>query len=155
MLSDVIPVARFVGIPESPEKPRLLVNKIQRQTKMKPMQFLLILIIALSIMACGKTTSENYGNFSREELRYYAYAPPLIPHKVINRKCLDCHLEGLVVEGYKAPVTPHPQLVNCQQCHIYPDRNIRLFKRNSFAGMLEPKAFNLPQPAGPPLIPHR
>jgi len=45
-------------------------------------------------------------------------APPPIPHAVAAADggaiCLGCHGEGL--EG--APKTPHPQLVDCRQCHI-------------------------------------
>lgn len=122
---------------------------------MKTLKYLLLLMFAILLSACGEEKSENYGKFSRDELRYYAYAPPLIPHEIINRKCQDCHIEGMVVEGYKTPVTPHPELVNCQQCHIYPDADVALFKKNGFVGVKEPVALNLPQPAGPPLIPHR
>ena len=33
------------------------------------------------VMACGGD-SGNYEDYARADLRYYAYAPPLIPHKV-------------------------------------------------------------------------
>ncbi|MFQ5651496.1 MAG: multiheme c-type cytochrome [bacterium] len=122
---------------------------------MKNMRSFIALVLPLLTLACGRESSQNYGHFTRAELRPYAYAPPLIPHKVLDRKCLNCHAQGLVVEGFKAPVTPHPELVNCQQCHVHPDEQIELFARNAFAGMREPVALQRPQPAGPPLIPHR
>ncbi len=117
---------------------------------------ILILIIGASMAACGyDNDSQMYGKFTRAELRYYAYAPPLIPHDVVNPQCLDCHEQGLVVDGYKAPVTPHPQLANCQQCHIRADQEIKPFKANTFVGLQERETLEKPQPAGPPLIPHR
>ncbi|NIR47159.1 hypothetical protein GWO43_01550 [candidate division KSB1 bacterium] len=116
--------------------------------------FFLFAIIVL--VACGETyESDKYGKYDRTDLRYYAYAPPLIPHPVINPACLDCHEQGLVVEGFKAPVTPHPELSNCQQCHIRAPEDIEPFRENRFVGLKEPQSLDLPQPAGPPLIPHR
>jgi len=44
--------------------------------------------------------------------------PPLIPHEVDaddgGETCLACHRNG----DNDAPKTPHPQLVDCRQCHI-------------------------------------
>jgi cytochrome c-type protein NapB len=123
---------------------------------MKRIHMTLLLGYASLLLACGgEETSSNYGKYTRAELRYYAYAPPLIPHEVINAKCLDCHKDGLVVQGFQAPVTPHPELMNCQQCHIRADERIKEFKQNSFVGIGEPRKLPLPQPAGPSLIPHR
>ncbi|MFQ5674729.1 MAG: hypothetical protein ACE5G1_02445 [bacterium] len=115
----------------------------------------LFTILGLIVACGGEKRSENYGKYSRAELRYYAYAPPFIPHQILNRKCLDCHQDGLVVEGFKAPVTPHPELQNCQQCHVRADEDVRLFKENKFVGLPEPQKVVKPQPSGPPLIPHR
>ncbi len=109
----------------------------------------------LAVTACGEKQSTVYRDHTRAELRYYAYAPPFIPHQVLNRQCLDCHAAGLVVEGRKAPITPHPQLINCQQCHIRPNPSVGLFKRNSFVAWQEPTTAVRIQPNGPPLIPHR
>ncbi len=117
--------------------------------------FFLMLSGALLLTYCAKDKNSNYGNYTRAELRYYAYAPPFIPHEVVNNECLDCHAQGMVVEGFTAKVTPHPELVNCQQCHIRADDKIKTFRRNTFVGLAEPKALPRPQPAGPPLIPHR
>ncbi len=107
-------------------------------------------------IACGSANDEQlYGKYARAELRYYAYAPPLIPHKVLNRDCLDCHKEGLVVQGYRAPATPHPQLLTCEQCHVRAPEEIPLFQENSFVGPQETPSLKQIQPSGPPLLPHR
>ena len=123
---------------------------------MKTTSLLLCLLFGLTT-ACGDAgqTSSNYGKYTRAELRPYAYAPPLIPHRVLNRKCLNCHEQGLVVDSFKAPVTPHPELFNCQRCHVYADARVKPFKRNTFVGVQEPADVERPQPAGPPFIPHR
>lgn len=53
--------------------------------------------------------------------------PPAIPHPVAEadggQECLGCHLDG---EG-GAPQTPHPQLVDCRQCHIAPEAGVAPF----------------------------
>ena len=105
--------------------------------------------------SCGGGDAGYFQNYTRSELRWYAYAPPLIPHVVMNKACLDCHQNGLVVSGRTAPVTPHPEWINCQQCHIRADASIPLFKANRFRGVAEPAMAVKIQPAGPPLIPHR
>ena len=108
------------------------------------------------VASCDKPQPSGvYTDYERASLRYYAYAPPTIPHKVLNRDCLDCHAQGLVVEGRKAPVTPHPELVNCMQCHIRPNPDVTPFRNNQFVGLPEPASIKFPQPNGPPLMPHR
>ncbi|MCG8606677.1 hypothetical protein MJD09_17040 [bacterium] len=113
-----------------------------------------IFLIVILFGCTGGDQSQNYGKFNRAELRYYAYAPPQIPHEVLNPQCMDCHGQGLVVDGFKAPVTPHPQLENCQQCHVRARDDVRPFAANSFVGQPERLKLKLPQPNGPPLIPH-
>jgi cytochrome c-type protein NapB len=120
---------------------------------MSSRMFVCLMLVAAS--ACGVDENSNYGKYTRAEVRYYAYAPPLIPHEVINKNCLACHADGMVVQGVKAPVSPHPDLVNCQQCHIRADDGIQLFKANSFTGLAEPGPSDGFQPDGPPLISHR
>ncbi|MFQ5628051.1 MAG: hypothetical protein ACE5I1_04755 [bacterium] len=123
---------------------------------MKIITRILLFSFAPLIAGCGNgIDSENYGKYSRAELRYYVYAPPMIPHKILNRKCLDCHKTGLIVEGFRAPATPHPELLICQQCHVRADENVAPFTQNNFAGLQEPPKLESIQPAAPPLIPHR
>lgn len=66
-----------------------------------------------------KTLSEYYSN------RAYYGAPPFMPHPVGDemtmgaKDCLKCHENGGYVNKYEAfaPVTPHPDKINCRQCH--------------------------------------
>ena len=68
----------------------------------------------------SRTMKEYYDN------RAYPGAPPAIPHPLINERslggktCLQCHQNGGYVPRFKAftPVVPHPQLINCRQCHV-------------------------------------
>lgn len=58
-------------------------------------------------------------------LRAYPGAPPRIPHGLTedefrSTSCNVCHLRGGWVArfGTYAPVTPHPELSSCLQCHV-------------------------------------
>jgi len=113
-------------------------------------------MIGLLIVACGSNNDPAADQRSdRTARRYFAYAPPFIPHEVVNPQCLDCHGVGMVVAGVKTPVTPHPQLLNCQQCHIRPDASAGVFRQNTFIGVNESFEVRHVQPAGPPFLPHR
>ncbi|MHC5068823.1 MAG: hypothetical protein ACYTF0_09575, partial [Planctomycetota bacterium] len=56
---------------------------------------------------------------TRSQRRAFYTAPPVIPHRVGegDQECLNCHQEQREFHGHVAPATPHPELVNCQQCH--------------------------------------
>lgn len=95
--------------------------------------------------------------------RAYHGAPPSIPHAVESERnmggnaCLKCHENGGFVEKYQAytPVTPHPDKVNCRQCHV-PQKTQGLFKQTSFTKVPAPKAgINNALPGSPPVIPHQ
>lgn len=95
--------------------------------------------------------------------RAFYGGPPSIPHLVQNEinmgdnSCLKCHENGGYVEKYKAftPVTPHPELVNCRQCHL-PKKTNSLFIANSFIKGSIPTAGNNSALIGsPPVIPHQ
>ncbi len=105
-------------------------------------------------IACAKKTDSAYPDYRRADLRMYEGAPPVIPHALRNRDCLDCHAHGMMVEGKTAPVTPHPQLANCMQCHI-PQQNVTPFRENNFTSEVRVAALPKANPSGPPLIPHR
>ena len=92
--------------------------------------------------------------------RAYSGAPPHIPHDIesdINgssKSCHTCHKNGGYVEKFKAyaPLTPHPELTNCQQCHV-PITSLSLFRESTW------KPENAPRgkawlPNSPPSIPH-
>lgn len=95
--------------------------------------------------------------------RAYPGAPPSIPHPVKEKRsmggnvCLQCHQNGGFVEKFNAyaPITPHPQMVNCKQCHVE-QQTQSYFKETNF--------YKKPAPAvgvnnvllgSPPVIPHQ
>lgn len=95
--------------------------------------------------------------------RAYHGAPPTIPHELDGERtfgggeCLKCHENGGYVDKYKAytPVTPHPELVNCRQCHV-PEYTSKTFTPT------ENKPFETPEVGvnnalltSPPVIPHQ
>lgn len=62
-------------------------------------------------------------------LRAFPGAPPRIPHGLTDEEfkggyCNTCHERGGYVERFAAyaPVTPHPELASCLQCHVADDR---------------------------------
>ncbi|MDO5981037.1 multiheme c-type cytochrome [Flavivirga spongiicola] len=95
--------------------------------------------------------------------RAYHGAPPSIPHPVNEQQnmggksCLKCHENGGFTEKFQAyaPVTPHPELVNCKQCHV--EQNTQtLFKGGNYASVIAPKAgVNNALLGSPPMIPHQ
>lgn len=95
--------------------------------------------------------------------RAYHGAPPSIPHPVDEKQnigensCLKCHENGGFVAKYQAytPVTPHPELVNCMQCHVAQTAT-SLFKAGDFAKVKAPKVgVNNALLTSPPAIPHQ
>ncbi|NUO83151.1 hypothetical protein HUU05_24025 [candidate division KSB1 bacterium] len=113
------------------------------------------LVAACLFIACGEQAeSSTYPEYRRADLRMYEGAPPVMPHALRNRACLDCHANGMITEGKQAPITPHPQFANCQQCHV-PQQNVALFRENAFQRAVKPAALPKANPSGPPLIPHR
>jgi cytochrome c-type protein NapB len=96
----------------------------------------------------------------RREHRPYDGSPPIVPHavKALGRQdCLSCHRTGLgptADKGQPAPRTPHPHLVNCQQCHVERQTEER-GPKNGFAGMRNPPRGTRRYAGAPPTIPHR
>jgi cytochrome c-type protein NapB len=104
----------------------------------------------------GTRTLETY--YGR---RQYPGSPPMIPHEVPldfakdTLNCLACHGQGgydPVQEAY-APVTPHPDYENCQQCHV-PQRTKALFKETDWQSISPPKLGRPEMGGSPPPIPH-
>jgi cytochrome c-type protein NapB len=96
-----------------------------------------------------------------QEVRAYHGAPPRIPHEIKSsmessfENCLQCHGNGGFVKKFQAyaPVTPHPEMINCKQCHV-PKRTNNLFKPTKWE---KDKSFVLGKmhlPGSPPTIPH-
>ncbi len=93
--------------------------------------------------------------------RAYDGAPPIIPHEISDEgsfggnTCLKCHENGGFVPKFNtyAPVTPHPQLISCRQCHV-PVYDKNLFKATNWKS-IDPPAINRSAMTGsPPQIPH-
>lgn len=95
--------------------------------------------------------------------RAYYGAPPYIPHPVDDdstiggKACLKCHENGGYVNKYDAfaPVVPHPEKVNCRQCHAAV-KTEKLFRSNSFDQQREkqPAIHQKALVSSPPVIPH-
>ncbi|MCU0346514.1 MAG: hypothetical protein MUC59_06210 [Saprospiraceae bacterium] len=93
--------------------------------------------------------------------RAYHGAPPLIPHPLVSeqgiggRTCLQCHENGGYTEQFSAfaPVTPHPEWLNCRQCHV-PKKTEGLFAGSNFEKLQAPPLGQAAMPGSPPVIPH-
>jgi nitrate reductase (cytochrome), electron transfer subunit len=93
--------------------------------------------------------------------RAFSGAPPVIPHQVLEDKtiggknCLQCHEKGGFSARFDAyaPITPHPELVNCRQCHV-PVKAKTLFKETEFFKHPSPELGNAALTGSPPMIPH-
>lgn len=95
--------------------------------------------------------------------RAYHGAPPTIPHPIDDERtfggktCLQCHENGGFVSKFKAytPVTPHPELVNCRQCHV-PEYTSKPFKPTTGGEFSTPEVgINNALLTSPPVIPHQ
>jgi cytochrome c-type protein NapB len=104
-----------------------------------------------------RTLKDYYKN------RAYYGAPPSIPHPVKEdmglgeNACLQCHQNGGFVNKFNAyaPVVPHPEMINCRQCHVTQNSNT-LFKSVSLAMVNAPKVgVNNALIGTPPVIPHQ
>lgn len=120
-------------------------------------------LMGLVPAACsGSNDSSVASQLSRRQLRRslrpYDGGPPVIPHAVAElgrHDCLACHEDGLDLgENGLAPQTPHPQNVNCRQCHLEQDSSVRLQTANSFQGHYNAGRGTRPYPGAPPTIPH-
>ncbi|MGG6232394.1 nitrate reductase cytochrome c-type subunit [Tenacibaculum sp. SDUM215027] len=97
------------------------------------------------------------------ENRAFYGAPPSIPHEVASERnmgensCLKCHENGGFVTKFEAyaPVTPHPEMINCRQCHV-PQKAQTLFKGTNFTkGTIPTVGTNNALVGSPPVIPHQ
>ena len=93
--------------------------------------------------------------------RAFPGAPPMIPHPLVSEKgiggktCLQCHQNGGYVGQFKAyaPVTPHPEMLNCKQCHL-PKVTADSFKSSNWEKPAPPAIHQTAFTGAPPLIPH-
>ena len=95
--------------------------------------------------------------------RAYSGAPPSIPHPVKEKLgmggniCLQCHQNGGFVEKFNAyaPVTPHPEMVNCKQCHVEQLTDTDFVASNFYKKPPPEVGVNNALPGSPPTIPHQ
>ena len=101
-----------------------------------------------------RTLNEYYSR------RQYPGSPPFIPHPVmgkfgVDEGCATCHASGGFVAKWNrhAPVTPHPEMLMCQQCHVSPttDKN---FVETQWESVLKPRLGQSQLPGSPPPFPH-
>jgi nitrate reductase cytochrome c-type subunit len=101
----------------------------------------------------GRTLSKYY---SRRE---YLGSPPEIPHpdKVHGNdlECLICHADGgwTGLLQRRTPVTPHPEMTGCRQCHVSPVTDV-LFQDTDWQSLPPPRLGRSYLPGSPPPIPH-
>lgn len=116
----------------------------------------------LSRFAEAPQSLKNKRNLKKYyKIRQYSGSPPFIPHPIDSdmqdglNSCLSCHKEGGYVAAFKsyAPVTPHPEFVNCRQCHVTQNTE-SLFRDSLWETISPPKIKRSALPGGPPPIPH-
>lgn len=115
---------------------------------------------AFSELVLDSTHGRNMDHYY--ENRAYHGAPPVIPHPVTTsntigaNNCLKCHQNGGYVAKFEAfaPVTPHPKLSSCVQCHV-PVNDERLFRESEFMGLNKPEMNQRAMMGSPPVIPHK
>ena len=81
----------------------------------------LLAVAMVLAWAAPDSGEENTAADARAARRSFTGAPPVIPHKVYwrnNKECLHCHLEVRQTPFGLSNITPHPELKNCQQCHV-------------------------------------
>ena len=110
-------------------------------------------------MPIDKKHQRNLNTYYKN--RAFYGAPPSIPHAVAERNmggnsCLKCHENGGYVDKYNAyaPVTPHPEKVNCRQCHV-PQKTQSLFVATNWTRTTGAVVGNKALLTSPPIIPHQ
>lgn len=111
--------------------------------------------LALADVPATRTLAQFY------ERRAYPGAPPVIPHELESEQgigakvCLSCHENGGYVPKFNAfaPVVPHPEFVNCRQCHV-PTATPSVFRTSSFRPRERPAIGLSAMPDSPPMMPH-
>lgn len=122
-----------------------------------------VAVVALAALAAcfgpdrSARKGEGRANYRRTH-REYDGSPPVIPHAVAalgREDCLGCHREGMDLgkDGI-APQAPHPERVNCQQCHVEQVEGKPVLVANSFDGLRHPAAGTRAYPGAPPTVPH-
>jgi nitrate reductase (cytochrome), electron transfer subunit len=92
--------------------------------------------------------------------RQYPGSPPFIPHPVkgtfgADEECAACHVSGGFVKKWNrhAPVTPHPDFLMCQQCHVAQTTD-KTFVESGWESVFKPRLGQSQLPGSPPPFPH-
>ncbi len=117
--------------------------------------------LALSYRDTPHTPAGSRSLATFYERRAYPGGPPSIPHSLADpttyggQTCLSCHDEGGWVPKFSAyaPVTPHPELANCVQCHVVSSGQAP-FRPTTFVRPAPPPIRQAALPGSPPAIPH-
>ena len=110
-------------------------------------------------MASDNINDRNLDDYYKN--RAFPGAPPTIPHALLSEKgiggktCLQCHQNGGYVAQFKAyaPITPHPEMLNCRQCHVPVKTNVN-FAQTNWEKTPHPNIKNSAMTGSPPVIPH-
>lgn len=94
--------------------------------------------------------------------RAYPGAPPFIPHalkqdmSMSGVNCLGCHETGGFAKEFKSytPITPHPEMINCRQCHVPQVVKASFTKGNNWKKISGPTLGQSALAGGPPMVPH-
>ncbi len=94
--------------------------------------------------------------------RAYPGAPPTIPHPLFTERgigangCLQCHQNGGYVNSLEAyaPITPHPEMLNCRQCHVPVKTNAEFAAGSLWEKQGVPEIHRAALTGSPPMIPH-
>jgi len=123
-------------------------------------------------LQCGKGDPRQELRDHRAKLRSYTGAPPVAPHstteKAYANNCLGCHKRGFIIKeetdsGIEkrvvGPITPHPEWVNCVQCHLSKNDSSRFVGNNFTPYRLSYMKKVIPEgessdDMGPPTMPH-
>lgn len=112
-------------------------------------------ILAEKQVAGGQRDLKSFHN-----RRAYPGAPPVIPHETTNDNhsipgdCLACHENGGFSPKFKAytPKTPHPEYINCKQCHV--PQGTSFFRQTKFTPRSQLPINQKGLRSSPPVIPH-
>lgn len=99
---------------------------------------------------------------ARASRRAFYTAPPVIPHELFPASagdCLTCHREEGIYFGKVSSKTPHPELVNCNQCHLPSRPAFAEVEAESppttWKGLESPTDGTRAHVVAPPTMPHR
>ncbi len=89
-----------------------------------------LLLCLLLLLSCALPVRADESEEDLEKAARMAEStPPVIPHRVeagsSGEACLACHRDG--IKG--APATPHPERLDCVQCHVQGEVKVKKNKK--------------------------